>query len=159
MLRPHYHGDVRAMLIVLLAAPFLRGGDDLVVPLETRRCDLAEYVGPQTLLYADRPYHTDAAVKQLEGLDFCRGKRHGQALWILRVTRPTRLYAIASERHELERDGWKLEEARVRVEAAGLVLDRLYAKSLSPGRYAIRYGRARTAHPIFWDGESAHVDD
>ena len=57
-------------------------------------CRPVEYTGPETLLYADRPYHTQQRVRALEGRVFCRANRHGQALWLLEVSRghepPTR---------------------------------------------------------------------
>ena len=140
------------------ARPFLRSGDDVIVPLSNRRrCETAEYVGPETILYADRPYHTEAAVPELVGLQFCRGRRHGQAIWLLEVGEPTTLYALAAEKHALARDGWNRSDSRVRVEATGLAFDRLYSKRLEPGLYGIRYGRATTAHPIFWNGDHARV--
>ena len=125
--------------------PFLRSGQ----VSKAHRCDRQEYLGAQTLLYADRSYHTEETLAELVGLHFCRAKRHGQALWILEVARPTHLLAIASDKHELEQGGWRPLDAAVRVDAKGLALDRLYTKPFEPGRHTIRYGRARTAHPIF----------
>jgi hypothetical protein len=45
----------------------------------------------------------------------------------------------------------------VLVEAAGLPLDGLYQYRALPGRYAIQYGRARTATPVFWKPEDVRV--
>ncbi len=120
-------------------------------------CEAVDYTGTATPLYADRPYHTRERVAALEGHRFCRGGRHGRGLWILDVDRATTLYAIASEQHRLEESGWMPLPETVRVEAAGLPLDLLYQKRIDRGRYAIHYGRARTAHPVFWNPRDAHI--
>ncbi len=120
-------------------------------------CEAVDYTGPETLLYADRPYHTRERVAALEGHRFCRGGRHGRGLWILDVDRATTLYAIASGQHRLEQSGWKPLPETVWVEAAGLPLDRLYRKRIDRGRYVLHYGRARTSHPVFWNPRDAHI--
>jgi hypothetical protein len=120
-------------------------------------CELVRYAGPQTALYSDRPYRTQAAVAALAGHAFCRSPRHGHAAWLLEVLRPTTLLTLASERHGLARSGWSRLPAPVRVEAAGLALDGLWAQRVEPGRYAIEYGHARTANPIFWNPAEARM--
>lgn len=125
--------------------------------LRRRSCEAVTYAGPATQLYSDRPYHTSAPVAELEGHLFCRGKRHGRDLWILDVSHKTRLYALAAEKHRLERSGWTKLPQPVRVEAAGLALDGLYELRVGPGRYAIHYGHASTANPVFWNPRDAHI--
>ncbi len=139
-------------------AAFLRpGGGVLGRFAPERRCEAVDYAGPQTLLYADRPYHTAEPVQVLRGHRFCRGKRHGRDLWILDVGRPTHLYALASAHYDLERAGWQLYPQPVRVKAAGHAFDRLYQLRVEPGRYAIHYGHATTANPVFWNPRDARI--
>jgi hypothetical protein len=114
------------------------------------RCEQVAYQGPQTALYSDRPYRTAGVVPALEGFSFCRSHRHGQEVWLFEAVRPTTLLTLASERHQLEGAGWKRLDVAVRVEAAGLPLDGLYEHRIEPGRWAIHYGHARTANPVFW---------
>jgi hypothetical protein len=114
------------------------------------RCDLVAYQGSQTALYLDRPYRTSVPVRELEGYSFCRSHRHGQEVWLVEVIRPTTFLTLASRRHQLEAAGWERLESAVRVDAAGVVLDGLYRRRVEPGRYAIPYGQARTANPVFW---------
>jgi len=136
----------------------LRPADPLIGPLSRRhKCALTRFEGPPTALYSDRPYHTDVAVPELSGRAFCRGKRHGQEVWILDVTRATTFYALASASQGLEAGGWRALETPVRVDAAGLALDRLYARRVEPGRYAIHHGHATTASPVFFDPADARV--
>jgi hypothetical protein len=136
----------------------LRPSGSVLGPFEGRRaCEAVDYAGPATPLYANRPYHTHERVVALEGHRFCRGARHGRGLRLLDVDRATTLYAIASEQHRLEQSGWTLLPETVRVEAAGLPLDRLYRKRIERGRYAVHYGRARTAHPVFWNPRDARI--
>ena len=121
------------------------------------RCEQVAYQGPQTALYSDRPYRTSGVVRELEGYSFCRSHRHGQEAWLLEVGRPTTLLTLASDRHQLEEAGWKRVDTPVNVEAAGLRLDGLYERHVAPGRYAIYYGHARTANPVFWKPADARV--
>ena len=135
--------------------PFIRpAGSPLGI---APRCEQVRYQGPQTALYSDRPYRTDGVVGALEGYSFCRSHRHGQEVWLLEVVRATTFLTLASERHQLEEAGWKRVDVPVRVDAAGLSLDRLYERRLEPGRYAIHYGQARTANPVFWRPADARV--
>ena len=135
--------------------PFIRpAGSPLGI---APRCEQVRYQGPQTALYSDRPYRTDGAVGALEGYSFCRSHRHGQEVWLLEVVRATTFLTLASERHQLEQAGWKRLDVPVRVEAAGLPLDGLYQRRVEPGRYAIHYGHARTANPVFWKPADARV--
>jgi len=120
-------------------------------------CEEVGYQGPQTLLYSDRPYHTSGAVGPLEGYAFCRSQRHGQEVWLIEVLRPTTFLTLASLQHQLELAGWKHVDLPVRVDAAGLSFDRLYQRSVEPGRYAIHYGHARTANPVFWRPADARM--
>ena len=137
------------------ADPFLRPAGS---PLEIApRCEQVLYQGPQTALYSDRPYRTDGVVGALEGYSFCRSYRHGQGVWLFEVVRATTFLTLASERHQLEAAGWKRVDVRVRVDAAGLRLDRLYEYRIGPGRYAIHYGHGRTVNPVFWRSADAHV--
>jgi hypothetical protein len=136
----------------------LRPVSGVIGPLPRHHgCLLTEYQGRSTPLYADRPYHTSGDVQELSGLSFCRGKRHGQEVWILDVIRPTTLYTLASESHALEQGGWRRLPGSVHVDAAGLDLDRLYAWRVEPGRFAIHYGHATTANPIFFDTADARL--
>jgi len=136
-------------------APFVRPAGS---PLELApSCEQVRYQGPQTALYSDRPYRTDGTVGALEGYSFCRSHRHGNEVWLFEVIRATTFLTLASERHRLEDAGWKRVDVPVRVDAAGLVLDRLYQRRLEPGRYAIQYGHARTANPVFWKPADARV--
>lgn len=172
--RRHSNSALRtvAVVVLVIAAPgaggsAAAGGDSetrirppsgLIGPVPRQRgCALTDFQGPSTTLYADRPYHTNGPVPELSGLSFCRSKRHNQALWILDVTRPTTLYTLASESHSLEAGGWRLLPRTVRVDAAGLVLDRLYSRRVHPGRYAIHHGHATTANPVFFDSADARV--
>ena len=135
--------------------PFLRPAGS---PLEVLpRCEQVLYLGPQTMLYSDRPYRTDGVVGALEGHRFCRSFRHGQGVWLFEVVRATTLLTLASEQHQLEAAGWKRVDVPVRVDAAGLRLDRLYEYRIGPGRYAIHYGHGQTANPVFWKSADAHV--
>ncbi len=120
-------------------------------------CRAVAYTGPETRLYSDRPYHTAQAVPVLEGQRFCRDERQGRGLWILEVQRPSALYTIATAGHELERSGWRLYPEPVRVEAEDLNLDRLYRLRIEPGRYAIYYGHASPANPVFWNPRDAGI--
>ena len=113
-------------------------------------CQAATYAGPETRLFSDRPYRTASRVDELEGLRFCRGARHGSALWLFEVERPTTLFALASADFGLEREGWVVADSSVRVAAAGAAFDRLYRRELPPGRYALRQGYATTSLPVFW---------
>jgi hypothetical protein len=140
------------------AETLLRPASGVIGPLPRHRgCELTEYRGSSTPLYTDRPYHTAGDVPELSGLSFCRGKRHGQEMWILDVTRPTTLYTLASASHALERGGWRRLPRPVRVDAAGLALDRLYAWRIAPGRFAIHHGHATTANPVFFDAANARI--
>ncbi len=151
--------ELRAELELANAgAGLLRPSGSVLGPFRGRRaCEAVDYTGPATLLYADRPYHTRERVAALEGHRFCRGGRHARGLWILDVDRPTTLYAIASGQHRLEQSGWTPLPETARVEATGLPLDRLYRKRIVRGRYALHYGRARTAHPVFWNPRDARI--
>lgn len=140
-----------------LGASLVRPGGSVLGRFARRACEAVAYAGPETRLYSDRPYHTAEKVPVLEGQQFCRDKRHGRGLWILDVHEPTALYTIATARHELERSGWRLYPEPVRVEAAGLTLDRLYRLRVEPGRYAIHHGHATTANPVFWNPRDARI--
>jgi hypothetical protein len=135
----------------------LRPARGVLGPFPERRCQPVDYAGPQTRLYSDRPYATQQPVPALAGHRFCRGERHGQDLWILDVGRPTHLYTLAAARYALERAGWRLYPQPVRVDAEELDFDRLYQLRVEPGRYAIHYGHARTANPIFWNPRDARL--
>jgi hypothetical protein len=109
------------------------------------------YRGPETALYADRPYHTAERVDAAVGLAFCRGARHGANVWIVEVSQPTALVVFGSEAFGLERSGWAATPEPVFVAAAGLPFDRIYTKRFDPGRYVIRQGFAATAPIVLWD--------
>lgn len=135
------------------AAPGGRGA--LVSPYaEITSCEKAVYRGPETALYANRPYHTAERVDAALGRAFCRGARHGTKVWIVEISKPTTLVAFGSEAFGLERRGWVPIDETLSVAAAGLSLDRIYTKRFGPGRYVIRQGFASTAPLVFWD-ESA----
>ena len=131
--------------------PFVRPAGVLLGPFEKYSdCEQVPYAGPQTRLYSDRPYHTRASVASLEGHRFCRSQRHGHDLWLIEVLRDTTLFTLASARHDLEASGWERVDEPVFVAAAAVSLDRLYRNRVGPGGYAIHYGHARTAVPVFW---------
>jgi hypothetical protein len=115
------------------------------------------YTGPETLLYADRPYHTRQRVRALGGRVFCRANRHGQARWLLEVSEATSLHALASEAYRLEESGWEALAEPVLVAAAGRSFDRLYARRVRPGIYLLHHGHTGTAIPIFWDPRDARI--
>ena len=138
------------------AAPAGRGA--LVTPYtEITFCSQAVYRGPETALYANRPYHTAERVDSAVGLAFCRGNRHGTNLWIVEVSKPTTLVAFGSQAFGLERRGWAPSEEALFVAAAGVPLDRIYTKHFGPGRYVVRQGFAPTAPIIFWDAEAVRL--
>jgi len=121
------------------------------------RCEPVEYAGPETPLYSDRVYHTQQRVAALAGQVFCRGARHGSALWLLDVRERTTVHAIASDAYGLEDVGWQPVAEPVSVAAAGISFDRLYALPLQPGRHLLHYGHVATAIPVFWDPEAARI--
>jgi hypothetical protein len=132
------------------AAPGGRGA--LVSPYaEVTSCAKTVYRGPETALYANRPYHTAERVDAAVGLAFCRGMRHGTDVWIVEISKPTTLLAFGSEAFGLEQRGWAPIEQALFVAASGLPLDRIYTKRFDPGRYVIRQGFAPTAPLVFWD--------
>ncbi len=138
--------------------PAQRGRGELVAPIErVTGCEEATYEGPATHLYSNRPYRTKAPVPALAGLRFCRGARHGTAVWTLAVERATDLFALAGAVHALSDRGWSRVEVPVSVEAAGVPLDRLYRKRFEPGTYLVRQGFARTAIVVFWSPDDAHI--
>ena len=127
-----------------------RGG--LVSPYaELASCAKAVYRGPNTALYSNRPYHTARPVDAAVGLAFCRGPRHGTNVWTVEVSQPTTFVAFGSEAFGLERRGWIASEEAIFVAAAGVPLDRVYAKRFPAGRYVIRQGFTPTAAIVFWD--------
>jgi hypothetical protein len=141
-----------------LARLLLRGHGKLVAPLEeATSCKLTVYEGPQTPLYTDRPYRTATRVEALVGRSFCRAERHGARSWIVEVSQPTELLTLGNEGHHLEEMGWRRLDESVRVEAAGVPFDALYAKRFEPGRYLIRQDFSRTPPPLFWQAEHAHI--
>jgi hypothetical protein len=128
------------------------GRGTLVSPYaEVTSCAKTVYRGPETALYANRPYHTAGRVDAAAGLAFCRGERHGTNVWIVEISKPTTLVAFGSEAFGLERRGWAPIEEALFVAASGLSLDRIYTKHFGPGRYVIRQGFAPTAPLVFWD--------
>lgn len=132
------------------AAPGGRGR--LVSPYEKITfCAQAVYRGPETALYANRPYHTAERAETAVGLAFCRGARHGTNVWTVEVSKPTTLVAFGNEAFRLERRGWVPSEEPLLVAAPGVSLDRIYTKRFAPGRYVIRQGFAATAPLVFWD--------
>jgi hypothetical protein len=141
-----------------LARVLLHGHGKLVAPLEeATSCKLAVYEGPQTPLYTDRPYHTATRSEVLLGHAFCRTSRHGTQSWTVEISQPTQLLTLGNEGHRLEGSGWRRLDESVRVEAAGVPFDALYAKRFEPGRYRIRQDFSRTPPPVFWRSEHARV--
>jgi hypothetical protein len=132
------------------AAPAGRGA--LVSPYaEATSCEKTVYRGPETALYANRPYRTAERAEAALGLAFCRGMRHGTNVWIVDISQPTMLVAFGSEAFGLEQRGWAPIPEALSVAAAGLPLDRIYTKHFDPGRYVIRQGFSATAPVVFWD--------
>jgi hypothetical protein len=120
-------------------------------------CAPVAYTGPETLLYSDRPYHTRAKIDALQGTRFCRAGRHAREIWILDVVRNTTLYALASPKFELEKEGWRPLAADVAVRAAGVSFDTLDVKPVGPGRYVVHHGHTATTHPVFWRPADARI--
>jgi len=123
---------------------------------EITSCEAAVYRGSDTPLYSNRPYHTAQPVQSAMGLGFCRGGRHGTDVWILDVTRATTLLAFGNAAFGLEQRGWTRSEEPLLVEAAGVPFDRLYTRSIEPGRYVIRQGFTRAAPIVLFDTEAVH---
>ncbi len=147
------HANRVAQLREQPAAP----GDPVRRVSEHDACRPVAYTGPETLLYADRPYHTQQRVRALVGRVFCRSYRHGRALWLLEVSAATSLHALASETYRLEESGWEALAEPVLVAAAGRSFDRLYARHVRPGRYILHHGHTGSAIPIFWNPRDAHI--
>jgi hypothetical protein len=141
-----------------IEAQTLRGRGPLVSPLaEITACERATYRGPETALYSNRPYHTEAPVERAVGLAFCRAARHGTQVWILEVTRATTLVAFGNAAFDLDTRGWAPSDDVLQVDAAGTPLDRVYTRRVEPGRYAIRQGFTRSAPIVLWDPDAATV--
>jgi len=156
--KPNEPTDASKSCAPLVSQANLRGRGQLVAPLaRATRCDPAVYEGPETRLYSNRPYHTNARVDALVGHAFCRGERHGGRVWALEVSKTTQLLALGTTGHDLGRTGWKRIDSRVRVQAAGASFDGLYARTFAPGRYLIRQDFSRTAPPVFWAPGDARV--
>ena len=157
-------GLVLANLLVIAATAcgentpddlLLRGRGPLVSPFdEITACEPGVYRGPQTPLYSNRPYHTAQLVAAARGLSFCRGARHGTNVWIVEIAHTTTLVAFGTGAFGLERRGWQASDDPVRVEAAGVVFDRVYTRRVEPGRYVIRQGFSRSAPIVLWDAEA-----
>lgn len=140
------------------AAGDLRGRGPLVsLHADITRCTTARYEGPETRLYSNRPYHTEGRVDSLLGLGFCRGERHGTNVWTIDVSQATTLRALGNVGFGLEDRGWSPQAERVRVEAAGTPLDRVYTRRVEAGRYVIRQGFTRAAPLVFWDESAVAV--
>jgi hypothetical protein len=134
------------------AAANLRGRGPLVSPYaDITHCATARYDGPETPLYSNRPYHTQAPVESVRGHVFCRGERHGTNVWIIDVSHATRLVAFGNADFGLEDRDWTASDESVRVEAAGIPFDRVYTRHVEPGRYVIRQGFSSSAPLVFWD--------
>jgi hypothetical protein len=132
-----------------------RGRGPLVSPFdEITACEPAVFRGPQTPLYSNRPYHTAQSVHAARGLSFCRGARHGTNVWIVDISRATTLVAFGTSAFGLERRGWQASPDPVRVEAAGVVFDRVYTRRIEPGRYVIRQGFTPSAPIVLWEPEA-----
>ena len=142
----------------LLERALLRGHGPLVSDYwEATICRETAYRGPGTTLYTNRPYHTEQPVEALVGLSFCRAPRHGTRSWTLAISKATELLTLGSGDLGLEERGWRKLDAEVRVEAAGVSFDALYAKSFAAGRYRIRQDFSRSALPVFWNGQHARL--
>jgi hypothetical protein len=138
------------------AAP--RGRGALVSPYQKiTSCSKAAYRGPETALYADRPYHTAERVDAAVGLAFCRGTRHGTNVWIVEISKPTTFVAFGNEALGLDRRGWAPSEEALSVATSGAPLDRIYTKHFAPGRYVVRQGFAATAPLVLWDEEAVRL--
>ena len=136
-----------------------RGGRGaLVSPYrEITSCSKAVYRGPETVLYANRPYHTAERVEAAVGLGFCRRARHGTNVWIVEVSKPTTFVAFGNEALGLDRRGWAPSEEVLSVATSGAPLDRIYTKHFAPGRYVIRQGFAATAPVVLWDEQAVRL--
>ena len=134
-----------------LARTLLRGHGQLVASLEeATSCRLTEYEGVGTRLYTNRPYHTATRSEVLVGNVFCQAARHATRSWIIEVSQATQLLALGNDGHELTAKGWRRLGEEVRVEAAGVPFDAVYAKRFVPGRYLVRQDFSRTPPPVFW---------
>jgi hypothetical protein len=135
-----------------------RGRGTLVSPYQKiTSCSKAVYRGPETLLYADRPYRTAERVDAAVGLAFCRGARHGANVWIVEVSKATTFVAFGNEALGLDERGWAPSEEALSVATAGAPLDRIYTKRFAPGRYVIRQGFATSAPVVLWDDEAVRL--
>jgi hypothetical protein len=138
--------------------PQAEGVPPLVQPVPRWNvCVPTRYEGPQTTLYIDRDYYTQETVPALVGLEFCRGRRHGKSSWMLAVSKPATLYTLANASYRLEDAGWRRLEASVRVDAAGVGFDALYALDVAPGRYLVHQSHAPTSLPVFWSSQAVRV--
>ena len=118
---------------------------------EITSCSKSVYRGPETILYADRPYHTAERVDAAVGLAFCRGARHGAKVWIVEVSKPTTFVAFGNEALGLDQRRWTPSEESLSVATSGAPLDKIYTRHFAPGRYVIRQGFATTAPVVLWD--------
>lgn len=135
-----------------------RGRGLLVSPREEiTACAKAVYEGPETLLYSNRPYHTEGTAAVARGLTFCRGARHGTNVWAIDVVRPTLLVVFGNAADGLDARGWTRDDEPLEVAAAGVPLNQIYTRSFPVGRYVIRQGFTPAAPIVLWDATAARL--
>lgn len=120
-------------------------------------CNLAVYEDSGTILYTNRPYHTDTSLKVLNGLNFCLMGRHSETYSLIRVDAATTLYAIGVDEMGLESLGWKALPDQVLVTADGLSFDRLYSKQVRVGRHLVNYAFQSSSVPVFWNPKQVQI--
>ncbi len=133
-------------------------GPTLVGPYRpAKSCRQVIYEGAGTRLYSNRPYHTRDKVELLVGRRFCQTSRHGTDISLLRVLKPTLLYALGTEKSTLADAGWTRVDTQVFVKGVGVHLNNLYAKRMPPGTYVVNHGYATTTTPLFWNIQDALI--
>ena len=120
-------------------------------------CEEAVYEGDGTFIYTDRPYYTESSLELLQGYHFCRTVRHGEAYSLIKVEKPTMLYAIGVEAMRLDFLGWDLVPVNTLIKADGLWFDRLYKKYFLPGRYIVNHAFQKSSVPVFWNSDNVRV--
>ncbi|MBL6932447.1 MAG: hypothetical protein ISR45_05815 [Rhodospirillales bacterium] len=120
-------------------------------------CDAVTYIGRETLIFSDRPYHTAASHGVLRGLHFCRTARHAETYTLIKVVVPTTLYAFGVDAMRLDFLGWDEVPLEVFIKADGLSYDKLYRKFFLPGRYIVNHAFQHSSVPVFWNSDEVKV--
>jgi|GEM_PF-4442385 len=139
------------------AHPLISGGQLIGEYNPALFCQEAEYEGKATLLYSNRPYHTEETIEIISGYHFCRSKRHAETYSLIEVLSPTTIYAIGVETMRFDLFGWDNVPAKALIRADGLALDRMYRKYVLPGRYIVNHAFNKTSVPVFWNADHIRV--